>query len=277
MNTLYQIRLARRRQMAEKDELRRQQNEARRRNDSGTLADIRARSRAAINASELDELPREVSRIQGTRQRSVSRVSYADLGVARPDGTRIRANSKESERMELLSDAASIALSSQSCAPSLALHRRHRSASSLESVDSDFLPSISAVSRGALQSEGPTPGGAARAGRNAEHVEEDLGEATIPPPDYNDSSPNRDEEPARSFTPLYGPPPDYPGRFRPVAETSDSVARPAAQRGLEAGLAASVKPQAGRRSGGIPQLPSLRVSGLPAIVVEPSIAQSFSR
>lgn len=117
MNTLYQIRAARRRQMADREELRRQRRDARRRRDGGALATIRSRSRAAeSHRQELDDLRRTVGRIQETRLRSVSSVSYADLGVARHDGTRIRANSNESERIGLLSDAASITLSNRSAA-----------------------------------------------------------------------------------------------------------------------------------------------------------------
>ncbi|XP_044715435.1 uncharacterized protein HRG_11014 [Hirsutella rhossiliensis] len=251
MDTLYQIRLARRRQIVERDELRRQQNEARRRNDGEALAEIRAHSRTTTSTGELDELRREVSRIQETRQRSVSRVSYADLGVARPDGTRIRANSNESERMGLLSDAASIALSSQSCAPSLARHRRGRSASSL--------------------------GGHARARSNPELAEADLGDVAMPPPDYHDVPLDDDAELTQSTTPLDEPPPDYPGPVRSAAEWSEHGARPSASGGPEAAATGSGKTQTGRRIGGIPQLPSLRISGLPAIVIEPSSAQPVSR
>ncbi|KAM4058031.1 hypothetical protein HRG_011014 [Hirsutella rhossiliensis] len=278
MDTLYQIRLARRRQIVERDELRRQQNEARRRNDGEALAEIRAHSRTTTSTGELDELRREVSRIQETRQRSVSRVSYADLGVARPDGTRIRANSNESERMGLLSDAASIALSSQSCAPSLARHRRGRSASSLVSVDSDLLPPNSARAGGGSHSEAPPPqGGHARARSNPELAEADLGDVAMPPPDYHDVPLDDDAELTQSTTPLDEPPPDYPGPVRSAAEWSEHGARPSASGGPEAAATGSGKTQTGRRIGGIPQLPSLRISGLPAIVIEPSSAQPVSR
>ncbi|EQK97871.1 hypothetical protein OCS_06416 [Ophiocordyceps sinensis CO18] len=275
MDALYQIRLARRRQIAERDELRRQQNEARRRDDGEALAEIRAQSRTAPNIGELDELRREVSRIQETRQRSLSRVSYADLGVARPDGTRIRANSNESERVGLLSDAASIALSSQSCAPSLALHRRGRSASSLVSVDSDH--HNLARSRGGSQSEVPSSrGGDPRARPNPELVEADLGDVEMPPPDYHSASPDDGAELTQSTTALDEPPPDYPGLVRPATE-SERGAWLAAPGDPEAAGAGSGKTQTGRRVGGIPQLPSLRISGLPAIVIEPSSAQPVSR
>ncbi|RYC63576.1 hypothetical protein CHU98_g2652 [Xylaria longipes] len=58
--------------------------------------------------------------IRTRRERAVSSVSYHDLGVARHDGSRIRANSTESERVVLLSDAASMALSTRSSRISIA-------------------------------------------------------------------------------------------------------------------------------------------------------------
>uniref|UniRef100_A0A0L0NAX8 Uncharacterized protein n=1 Tax=Tolypocladium ophioglossoides (strain CBS 100239) TaxID=1163406 RepID=A0A0L0NAX8_TOLOC len=274
MDTLYQIRVARRRQIEEREDLRRQRDEARRRNDGGALADIRARSRAASNTSQLDGLRREVGRIQENRQRSVSSVSYADLGVARHDGTRIRTNSNESESMGLLSDAASITMSNRSGAPSPALHRRERSASSLVSVDSDFAPPTLAW----LRRESPPnlrrlASDGERAGSSPELVEADLGEEAMPPPEYEDVSLDDGDGLTRSTTPLHEPPPDYPGPYR-------SASRGSERRPLAAAAAAAANPEpeedglrtprTTRGVGGAPQLPSLRISRLPAIVIEPS-------
>uniref|UniRef100_L2FK13 Uncharacterized protein n=1 Tax=Colletotrichum fructicola (strain Nara gc5) TaxID=1213859 RepID=L2FK13_COLFN len=109
MEALYQIRLARRQELAEREERRRERREARDRGDHVALENIRTQARNASNNSVVGVLREEHERIKAERQRNVSSVSYADLGVARHDGTRIRANSQESERMGLLSDAASIA------------------------------------------------------------------------------------------------------------------------------------------------------------------------
>jgi hypothetical protein len=73
-----------------------------------------------------------------SRDRRVSSVSYADLGVARHDGTRIRANSNESER-PLLDSAASIGGGtirpwSTHDSASLSTHHRNRSATSVVSL-----------------------------------------------------------------------------------------------------------------------------------------------
>lgn len=111
METLYQIRQTRRRQNQEREDRRRERQEAQQRGDQRALAQIRASTRAANEDHSLDELRANVGRIQENRNRSVSSVSYGELGVARHDGSRLRASSNDSERMGLLSDAASITLS----------------------------------------------------------------------------------------------------------------------------------------------------------------------
>ncbi|TWU75510.1 hypothetical protein ED733_005632 [Metarhizium rileyi] len=188
MEAIYQLRIARQGQIAELNSLRRQRREARQRGDSNALAEVRARSRAASNNNNFDELRQEVGRIQDQRQRSVSSVSYAELGVARHDGTRIRANSNESERMGLLSDAASIAISSRTEPSSSGIHLRERSISSLVSVDSELHPNPSPRTR-AYPAAPTTPGflsEEARLGSNPEYLEADLGTEPIPPPEYGD-------------------------------------------------------------------------------------------
>ncbi|OBT76009.1 hypothetical protein VF21_03524 [Pseudogymnoascus sp. 05NY08] len=102
MEALYQVRLARRNEIAAREERRRLRREARDRGDLDALAELRTRGRAESN-SNLDALRAEHSRLR-ERERAVSQVSYADLGVAHLDGSRVRANSEESER-PLLGDA----------------------------------------------------------------------------------------------------------------------------------------------------------------------------
>lgn len=269
MEAIYQIRVARREQIAERDGLRRERREARQRGDSNALADARARSRAASNNSNFDELRQEVSRIQDQRQRSVSSVSYADLGVARHDGTRIRANSNESERMGLLSDAASIAVSTRSDLRSPGLHRRERSASSLVSVDSELHPDWS--SRARANSRSTTPrlsSGELGVGSSPELAEADLG-VEPSPPEYEDVSLDDDDgEGARSTTPLNEPPPDYSGPSQIISqaeETNPETVNISSQEQTNLSLQ-----QTPRGVGGVPQLPSLRISRLPEIVIEPT-------
>lgn len=270
MEALYQIRVARREQIAELDVLRRERRDARRRGDSHALEAARTRTRAASNNSNFDGLRQEVSSIQDRRQRSVSSVSYADLGVARHDGTRLRANSNESERMGLLSDAASIAISTRSELRSPGLHRRDRSASSLVSVDSELRAESS--SRVRVHSQSATPrlsGGETGLGSSPELVEADLGVEAIPPPEYEDVSlEDSAAEAAQSTIPLNELPPDYSGLNQHISQTEEATTESADPASREAGTLSAQG--ASRGVGGIPQLPSLRVPGLPAIVVQPT-------
>ncbi|KPM34693.1 hypothetical protein AK830_g11887 [Neonectria ditissima] len=262
METMYQIRTTRRQLLAEREERRTQRLEARRRNDAAALEDIRARTRAANQNTAIADLRSTVDQIKDTRNRSVSSVSYADVGVARHDGTRIRANSTESERVGLLSDAGSITLG----------HNRGRSASSAASGETDFVsltPTASRASRGDSLSGGPwVPNVEGRSGSSLELTETDLGDTAMPPPEYQDVS----LEEGRSTTPQHEPPPDYPGPYRSASQRTQRSLTTARQSGdVEPETETHTRPM-GRGVGGVPQLPSLRISRLPEIVIEPSSA-----
>lgn len=138
MDSLYQIRLQRREEIAARNEWRQRRREARARGDYAELRRIRQASIAATEARELSGAVAMIAEHQSrSRERRVSSVSYADLGVARHDGTRIRANSNESDR-PLLDSAASINGSNTirpvSTYDSLTAHRRGRSGSTALSV-----------------------------------------------------------------------------------------------------------------------------------------------
>ncbi|KIW12433.1 hypothetical protein PV08_09710 [Exophiala spinifera] len=114
MESLYQIRLARRREQAERDERRRERREARERGDTARVEELRRESRQRATESAVS-LNGGVSVSAATliaehqsrgRDRRVSSVAYGSLGEVRHDGTRLRANSNESERGGLLSGAA---------------------------------------------------------------------------------------------------------------------------------------------------------------------------
>ena len=114
MESLYQIRLARRREIAEREERRRERREARDRGDTARLEELRRESRQRANESATS-LNGGVSVSAATliaehqsrgRDRRVSSVAYGSLGEVRHDGTRLRANSNDSERGGLLSGAA---------------------------------------------------------------------------------------------------------------------------------------------------------------------------
>lgn len=105
MESLYQIRLARRAEAVDREARRQARREARARGDHIALAEIRRRAEEAADLSVSQMLIAEHQ--SRNRDRRVPSVAYGDLGVARHDGTRLRANSHDSDR-PLLDSAASI-------------------------------------------------------------------------------------------------------------------------------------------------------------------------
>ena len=123
MQSLYQIRQARRRELNERDERRRERAAAREAGDWARLEQLRLqsqarqRARADSAASSTSSLPGEASSAAliaehqaraASHDRRVSSVSYASLGLARHDGSRIRADSIDSDHRPLLDSAASM-------------------------------------------------------------------------------------------------------------------------------------------------------------------------
>lgn len=114
MESLYQIRQARRREIAEREERRRERREARERGDFARLDELRRESRQRANQSNTSlngglstSAAQLIAEHQSRgRDRRVSSVAYGEVGQVRHDGTRIRANSAESERGGLLAGAA---------------------------------------------------------------------------------------------------------------------------------------------------------------------------
>ncbi|KOS23351.1 hypothetical protein ESCO_006657 [Escovopsis weberi] len=233
MEAMYQIRLARRQQIEGQQQRRAERRDARQRGDSAALAGLRARARAASNSSPIEHLRREMERAKQLRNRAVPIVSYADLGVARHDGTRIRANSNDSERMALLTEAAAAAATAtntdtnttdgSSQLPRPSLHTREPSAASVMSVDSD---DPAARVRSAPHSRGgsQSAGGGAMAGSSPELVEADVGDEQIPPPDYEDISladAEADGGSIQSRHSITEPPPDYTGPYRSGSQRTE--------------------------------------------------------
>lgn len=112
MESLYQIRLQRRREVQEQQERRQERRDARMAGDSERLEQLRAESilRAELenngSNTELSARAMLAEHQSRGRERRVSSVSYADVGHVRHDGSRVRANSQESERGGLLDGAA---------------------------------------------------------------------------------------------------------------------------------------------------------------------------
>ncbi|KAK4041467.1 hypothetical protein C8A01DRAFT_34551 [Parachaetomium inaequale] len=305
MEALYQIRAARRRQIADREERQRARREARDTRDAVALRELRERTRASAtrNVEEIEDLRAGHDRIRETRQRAVSSVSYADVGVARADGTRVRANSTEStERVGLLSDTASIAGESL-------FRRRDRSVSATLSIDTSLTAHGRPDSPGVLSTGGyslatsagrtttrsrassaataprmptPSPGTTPRAGSPPEIIEPedaDLGEMGMPPPGYDEVSldevtpmhSRRNSDVSRPVSPYPDAPPDYPGPG-PAERRNNRLS--AHMEDLAAQSHTEAEGGAGAEGwGGQPRLPSLRLDQVPQIVIEPSSAR----
>ncbi|PSN63127.1 hypothetical protein BS50DRAFT_500939, partial [Corynespora cassiicola Philippines] len=167
MESLYQIRVARREEARLREERRQARREARQRGDMEALAEIRRNAEAAAEESLSQMLIAEHQ--TANRERRVSSVQYGDLGVARHDGTRLRANSSESDHRPLLDSAASISgVSGRSRALSnsntLNTHYRAPSATSILSVSSrasddfEFPEAVHTRSNDSHHSHGGSPG-----------------------------------------------------------------------------------------------------------------------
>lgn len=305
METMYQIRLARRGQIAGRDERRQLRREARARGDMVALRELSERARAASQSNVVENLREEQQRLRNQRSRAVSSVSYEQLGVVSHDGTRVRANSQESERRGLLSDAASIALSTRSPSamshrlsdaalstrsPSALSHRRDRSASSVLSFDStQEFPSPGRPRSGAATPRRLSAQHMSTAGSSPEIIgEADLGDFEMPahdPPRYDDVS--LDDARSGATTPINfnEPPPDYPGPTQArdrrlsvqVAGMMDSV-------GADGDLSTPYSTRVSRNSSSsssrpvpFPRLPSISLDDIPQIIVEPSSAYPRDR
>lgn len=149
MDSLYQIRLARRQEITDREERRRLRREARERGDMITLEELRTQSRlraesaaslrnaAAASTTSLGAESMVAEHNARDRERKVSSVSYAELGLARHDGTRLRADSVESDHRPLLDSAASIGGSARGSFFMVPQRRRDRSTSSVLSVSTN--------------------------------------------------------------------------------------------------------------------------------------------
>jgi hypothetical protein len=136
MDSLYQIRRARRQEAADREERRRQRREARELGDLPMLARLQVESRqqaeaVADGATVSGQLIAEHQ--NRNRERRVSSVQYFDVGVARHDGSRVRAMSFDSDNRPLLSSAASPAGRDSI---SLSTHHRGLSSTSIRSMSS---------------------------------------------------------------------------------------------------------------------------------------------
>ncbi|KAF2721790.1 hypothetical protein K431DRAFT_312207 [Polychaeton citri CBS 116435] len=170
MESLYQIRTQRRRENDERAQRRQQRREARERGDTAELRRLRHESLLRADQREATGAAALITEHQSrSRERRVSSVSYADLGVARHDGSRVRANSGESDRQPLMETAAGMGSSIRPWLTNdtYGSHSRNRSNSSLRSIsdldDSDVDSQVPPFGRSGSDFEVVTLGGRSRA------------------------------------------------------------------------------------------------------------------
>lgn len=285
MEALYQVRLARRTEAAEREERRRLRREARERGDRAALRELRD-SGTEQSAVEAARAAHDAVR---SRERNVSSVSYADLGVARLDGTRIRANSDGSER-PLLGDAASMASGRRPSNFTIS-HDRNMSRTSIVSLDTmgsnEFAsPSFprSRANSGASMMRSETRNGSMSSPEMIEHGSEDVPDQE--PPEYVDVSLEMDDSmgaPPEYFSPVDGRPPSGFGRSPTLRQTAHTNAQEAAHGIVSEAPLTTAEDVLGTPSaehgsvstttrgvGGVPQLPSLRLSQIPSIAISES-------
>ncbi|KAL8701055.1 MAG: hypothetical protein Q9201_005120 [Fulgogasparrea decipioides] len=208
MQEIYEIRLARRRENEERQQRRRERRAAREAGNWARVEQLRIQAQIAASAqgastmesagSSSSSLPRDSSARAmlaehqsrtSSRERRVSSVSYADLGLARHDGTRIRADSVESDHRPLLDSAASMGGSRQSSMFNLhsrpGQHGRNASTGSvLTHSDSDMEPMDTPYTSNRSGSDPPvlTPS----ATQESSGSDGDEGQPREDPPRYED-------------------------------------------------------------------------------------------
>ena len=215
MEALYQIRQARRAENAARQDRRRQRQEARDQGDWARLeqlrldSQMRARARADSAVSSGSNEPNNNSSTliaehnarTSSHDRRVSSVSYADLGLARHDGSRLRASSTESDHRPLLEGAAGMGhyRDRSTSRPSSLFrmhtpHNRAASASSLATNDSDAQDTPFASTHGERSGSDPpvhTPSGSSNG----------PSPPTGEPPGYEDAPPYTSPVSARGEPP----------------------------------------------------------------------------
>ncbi|KAL8877273.1 MAG: hypothetical protein Q9192_008704, partial [Flavoplaca navasiana] len=162
-----------------------------------------------------------------SRERRVSSVSYADLGLARHDGSRIRADSVESDHRPLLDSAASMASSRRSSfappMPRFGRHQRNASTGSVLSTDSDLGQAMTPITSNRSGSgSGPpilTPS-ATQGSSGSDREDVQPGES---PPRYEDEEAPPYTSPIRDQAPQLPPLANVPSIEVEIATPANSV------------------------------------------------------
>ncbi|KAL8811183.1 MAG: hypothetical protein Q9200_001994 [Gallowayella weberi] len=241
MEELYQIRTVRRRENEERRERRQARREARAAGDTARLEQLRIQTRLAEQALRIggesagssstslarnaDQMLAEHQARAESRERRVSSVSYADLGLARHDGSRIRADSMESDHRPLLDSAASMASSRHGsfayAQPRLGPHYRNMSSASIMSTDSEPGQIVTPYTSHRSGSDPPvlTPS-ATQGSSGSDRDDVRPGEE---PPSYEDEEAPPYTSPVRSRAPQLPPLTNVPSIEVEVATPASSV------------------------------------------------------
>lgn len=205
MESLYQIRLARRREIAEREQRKQERREARNRGDFATLERLRRESQARSAANSASNVslanPADISAAtllaehqSRGRERRVSAVTYASVGHVRHDGSRLRANSDDSERGALLDGAAPMGgrnrgISDVSVNSGLSIST---TGSDPENpIPGQHTPLTHEAPRTSIGSSGSSPT-ANRYTPDDSTGSDDIGESRIPPPENTPRPPDYD-------------------------------------------------------------------------------------
>ncbi|KAI2768696.1 hypothetical protein DTO012A8_6123 [Penicillium roqueforti] len=102
MESMYQIRLQRRQELADRETRRRERREARSRGDFARLEQLNAETRARTErrragTNSAVDVSTVLTENQRERDRRIASVSYAEIGRVRHDGSRLRADSHNSD------------------------------------------------------------------------------------------------------------------------------------------------------------------------------------
>lgn len=141
MGSLWRIREQRRQEAADREDRRRRRREARLRGDHATLNALRHESMLRATLRQENGSQAMIAEHNSKpRERRVSAVSYGDLGVASHNGTRVRANSNDSDSRPLLDGSSGTAMSGPVrpwvSRDSFSTHHRMPSATSVMSMSS---------------------------------------------------------------------------------------------------------------------------------------------
>ncbi|KAL9023397.1 MAG: hypothetical protein Q9196_007228 [Gyalolechia fulgens] len=223
MEELYQVRVARRQEADERRERRHARRAAREAGDWARVEQLRLQAMVASNARRAEtmgspasssiSLPRDGSAAMlaehhsrtSSRERRVSSVSYADLGLARHDGSRIRADSAESDHRPLLDSAASPGGSRHEYLFQVRSrprqHHRDASTGSVLTVDSDGPPADTPQTSNRSGSDPPALTPSATHGSSGSERSGSGGHPREDPPRYEDEEAPPYTSPVRNSAP----------------------------------------------------------------------------